>query len=97
MSNPKDEKVTETHAILSVIKPISSNNSQFHLQRLREVMGGHGYSRFNMIGHYRNNNDINLTWEGDNSVLIQQCAKFILDNFQKKMKGKEIILKVIEF
>jgi hypothetical protein len=47
-----------------------------------------------MIGHYRNNNDINLTWEGDNAVLIQQCAKFIMENFQKKMKGKVIKLKV---
>jgi acyl-CoA oxidase len=52
-------------------------------------MGGHGYSRFNMIGALRNNNDINTTWEGDNTVLQQQTAKFILDNFQKRMKGKD--------
>ncbi len=52
-------------------------------------MGGHGYSRFNMIGAFRNNNDINTTWEGDNTVLQQQTAKFILDNFQKKIKGKD--------
>lgn len=52
-------------------------------------MGGHGYSRFSMIGALRNNNDINTTWEGDNTVLQQQTAKFILDNFQKKIKGQD--------
>ena len=51
-------------------------------------MGGHGYSRFNLIGALRNNNDINTTWEGDNTVLIQQTGKFILENFKQKMKGK---------
>ena len=71
------------------MKAYSSWTAQGRLQQLREVMGGHGYSRFNMIGAYRNNNDINTTWEGDNTVLNQQTAKFILDNFQKKMKGKD--------
>ena len=46
-------------------------------------MGGHGYSKFNMIGFIRENNDINNTWEGDNTVIQQQTAKFILDNYGK--------------
>lgn len=61
---------------------------------MREILGGHGYSRMNMIGNWRNNNDINITWEGDNTILIQQTEKFILDNFNKKIKGKDINFKV---
>lgn len=67
---------------------------QMRMQQLREVMGGHGYSRFNMIGSYRNNNDINITWEGDNTLLLQQASKFILTAFKHKMQGKEVKHKV---
>jgi hypothetical protein len=35
-----------------------------------------------------------MTWEGDNYVVIQQAAKFLLDNYQKKKEGKEIVHKV---
>lgn len=86
----KNPKVIETHAVISALKPYCSHLTQTRFQQLREVMGGHGYSRFNLIGGYRNNNDINTTWEGDNTVLVQQTAKFIMDNFGKKMKGKEV-------
>ena len=97
MSNPKDDKVVEMHALLSVFKPISTNIVQQRIQGLREILGGHGYSRFNMIGLWRNNNDINLTWEGDNTVLIQQTARFIMNSLKKKMKGKEVKFKSLSF
>ena len=32
--------------------------------------------------------------EGDNTILVQQCAKFILTNFQKKLKGKPVEFQV---
>jgi len=79
------------------MKPVSTNQSQFRIQQTREILGGHGYSRFNMIGGWRNNNDINVTWEGDNTVLIQQAARFIAKSLQKKMKGKEVKYKSVSF
>jgi len=50
-----------------------------------------------MMGDWRNNNDINVTWEGDNTVLIQQAARFIAKNLEKKMKGKDIKFKCLSF
>lgn len=76
------------HAVISAIKAYSCSIVQNRLQQLREVMGGHGFSRFNLMGNFRNMNDINNTWEGDNTVLNQQTAKFIIENFKQKMKGK---------
>jgi acyl-CoA oxidase len=90
VTETKNPFVAETHALISALKPYSSSMVQGRLQQMREVMGGHGYSRFNLIGALRNNNDINTTWEGDNTVLVQQTAKFLLDAFKNKMKGRPI-------
>jgi acyl-CoA oxidase len=81
--------VIETHAIISALKPYTSALTQFRLQQFRELMGGHGYSRYSLLGGLRNNNDINTTWEGDNTVLVQQTAKFILENFRNHLKGNK--------
>ena len=37
----------------------------------------------------RTDYDVNVTWEGDNNVLMQQTAKFILEQFKAAMKGKK--------
>jgi len=95
LHDPKDNAVVETHALISALKPMSTNIVQKRLQPLRELMGGHGYSSFSNLGNLRNMNDINCTWEGDNTILVQQCAKFILTNFQRKLKGKPIEFEVI--
>ncbi len=97
LSNPKNEKVVELHAVLSVFKPISTAVVQARIQPLREILGGHGYSRLNKIGAWRNDNDINITWEGDNTVLIQQTARFITNGLKKKMKGKQVPFKTLSF
>jgi acyl-CoA oxidase len=97
LSDPKKDIVVEMHALLSVMKPIATANVQLRLQGLRELLAGHGYSRFNKIGQWRNDNDINLTWEGDNTVLIQQTARFIANSLNKKMKGKEVKYKTLSF
>lgn len=49
-------------------------------------MGGHGYSSYSKIGALYNDNDINLTWEGDNHVLIQQTSKYVLEQAQKAIQ-----------
>ena len=72
-----------------------TTTSQGWLQKFRELCGGHGYSHYNKLGIFRDNNDVNQTWEGDNTVIIQQTAKFILDNFQSViLKGKKNEYKV---
>jgi hypothetical protein len=56
-----------------------------------------GYSHYARFGIMREDHDINQTWEGDNNVLLQQAAKFLLDMLKVRMKGKEIKTKTCEW
>jgi acyl-CoA oxidase len=48
------------------------------------MLGGHGYSSFSRLGRIYTDNDVNLTWEGDNNMLLQQTSKFLLKVLQSK-------------
>jgi len=64
-------------------------NVKTGVQACRECCGGHGYSTCNRLGLLLADNQPTLTFEGDNPVLIQQAAKWILSIYQRKMTGKK--------
>lgn len=96
-NNPEGLEVNEMHALLSVFKYLNGRYSQDCIQECREACGGHGYSAYAGLGRLRENNDIHLTWDGDNNVLIQQCSKFILKNVISHYKGNPIYSQYITF
>lgn len=83
----KNPLLKEIHALSSVLKPIVAWFTQKGIQEVREICGGLGYSAYNRIGAYREENDVNGTWEGDNNVLLQQGQKFVLSGMKKLMKN----------
>ena len=89
-SQPNSNEIEEYHALLSVSKALSSWYSMAGIQAVRESLGGHGYSAHAGIGRLRNTQDLHTTWEGDNVILMQQTAKFVVKSVQKKMTGKEV-------
>lgn len=92
----QDEAMTgsllaELHAISSGAKPVAGWMARDAIQTSRESCGGHGYTSYNRLGILRNDHDPNLTYEGENNVLIQQTAKYLLDNLQRKVEGKSLL------
>lgn len=73
----------KVHAISSLLKVYSSWMAVKITGWCREMCGGHGYLWDNQIGLLMNDVNIYQTFEGDNSVLIQQGTKWLLDEFSK--------------
>ena len=85
----KNPAVNEFHALVSALKPICSWSAVKGIQQCREICGGLGYSAYNRLGALLADTDVCQTFEGENNVLIQQTAKFLLDAVKDIYKGKE--------
>ena len=83
-------KMAEIHALITSLKVICSESTNKSLSETRQACGGLGMSQFAGIGFRMNDHEVQLTWEGDNNVLIQQSAKYLLDLLKMKFKGKDI-------
>jgi hypothetical protein len=95
--DPECPEGAELHAILSAAKVLGSWYGVQGIQECREACGGHGYSKFAILGNLKMDQDVQTTWEGDNNVLIQQTAKFILKHTYRTFKGQKIEPACLQF
>ncbi|EFA80269.1 hypothetical protein PPL_07095 [Heterostelium album PN500] len=65
------------HAHCAGIKAVYSWHGIATMQVCRESCGGQGYRSENKIAEFKSDCDINVTYEGDNTVLMQQVANSI--------------------
>jgi acyl-CoA oxidase len=87
--DPSHPMIEQLHAISSVLKARTSWYASDVIRECRQMLGGNGFHSYSKLGVLFNDNDVNLTWEGDNHVLIQQTSKYVLEQAQSTlMKGK---------
>ncbi|CAG4913326.1 unnamed protein product [Colias eurytheme] len=89
----------EMHALSSAVKPLCGWLARDAIQNCREACGGHGYLKAAGIGDIRNDNDANCTYEGENSLLLQQTSNWLLGVYprRKLLTGADGPLGSLEF
>ena len=80
----------DTHATLSGTKAIYTGDALFAMETVRMSCGGHGYSSYSGFTRYLQIFNVNPTFEGENSVLALQTARYLLKHLGMHAKGKEI-------
>ena len=64
----------QVHALSAGLKAYTTRFTANALSVCREACGGHGYAAVNRLGQLRSDHDIFQTFEGDNTVLLQQVG-----------------------
>ncbi|RZS09702.1 hypothetical protein BHM03_00040815 [Ensete ventricosum] len=67
-----DAVVSDVHSLSAGLKAYVTSYTAKSISTCREACGGHGYAAVNRFGILRNDHDIFQTFEGDNTVLLQQ-------------------------
>ena len=83
----RDELSKELHVLAAGLKPMATWHKNEALQTARECCGGMGFLAANRIAILRIDSDIDTTWEGDNTVLLQQVSGSLLKEFKDQFKG----------
>ncbi|KAH7619063.1 hypothetical protein Ndes2526B_g06014 [Nannochloris sp. 'desiccata'] len=88
----KDEAlVADVHSLSAGLKAYTTAYTNNALSIARECCGGHGYAAVNRLGALRSDHDIFQTFEGDNTVLLQQVAGLLLKEYRNQFRGSPIV------
>jgi len=86
--NPGSDHLADLHAISCSLKAFASTTAAEGLEVCRRACGGHGYSAFSGIGSWYADYHPTVTWEGDNYMLTQQVARYLLKSARAVLAGK---------
>ncbi|KAJ2776799.1 hypothetical protein H4R18_005481 [Coemansia javaensis] len=80
----------ELHATACGLKRWTSDVMIRGIDTCRHACGGHGFSQFSGLNEFYANQYPNIIWEGDNYVLSQQTARFLLAQVRALRAGAEV-------
>ncbi len=85
---PSTDLLADLHATSCGLKALASTTAAEGLEVCRRACGGHGYSSFSGIGSWYADYLPTTTWEGDNYMLTQQVARYLLKSARSVLEGK---------
>ena len=86
--NSTSDLLADLHAVSCALKAFASTTAAEGLEVCRRACGGHGYSAFSGIGSWYADYLPTVTWEGDNYMLTQQVARYLLKTARAVLSGK---------
>ncbi|MGW9403890.1 acyl-CoA dehydrogenase family protein [Arthrobacter sp. NPDC055585] len=84
-----DENRQDLETLAAALKSLSTWHALDTLQECREATGGAGFLAENRLTALRADLDIYVTFEGDNTVLLQLVAKRLLADYAKEFQGAD--------
>ena len=87
---PPGGDTREIEARAAALKALASWHSTRSLQEAREATGGEGYRWTSRIAHRKADADIFTTFEGDNTVLMLQVAKGLLEGYRQEFSDLNV-------
>ncbi|KAM0016933.1 putative acyl-CoA oxidase [Helianthus debilis subsp. tardiflorus] len=85
------ESMKSVHLASSALKAVLTWHCMRTLQECREACGVQGLQTENHVGHLKSEYDVQLTFEGDNNILMQQVSKVLLAEFLAAKKRNKPI------
>jgi len=85
-----NQELKEIHALVSVMKPLTTAWAVSSFGECRQAMGGLGFSSHAELPKMLADMHILVTFEGDNNVLLQQVSRTLFKAYTTFMQGKPI-------
>jgi len=90
IKNEKFELLDVLHHLTSGMKSVFTQTTNDGLYSIRQSLGGAGYSAWSGIPAIIEGFNPCVTFEGDNTVMAMQSARYLQKMYKKVMKGKRV-------
>ncbi|KAK4872215.1 hypothetical protein RN001_016339 [Aquatica leii] len=84
------DQLPELHALACCLKAISSTDAALGIEMCRLACGGHGYMMSSNLPTTYGLVTAMCTYEGENTVLLLQTARFLMKAWQIKVDGQKL-------
>jgi acyl-CoA oxidase len=86
-ANDDDRRRRELETFAAGLKAVATWHATDTIQACREACGGAGYLKTNRFAALKADTDVFTTFEGDNTVLLQLCAKNLLTDERDRFRA----------
>ncbi|XP_043284897.1 probable peroxisomal acyl-coenzyme A oxidase 1 [Venturia canescens] len=84
------ERLPELHALACCLKAVASSDAATGIEQIRLACGGHGYMGSSNLPSTYGMVTAMCTYEGENTVLFLQTARYLLKAWRQALEGKSL-------